>query len=72
MSVRDGYGPAVSLGVTAQLALVDVVVVVVVVVVVDGLVGDSLQATAAPTPAAPRAPSTWRRVMGIGSGGCEA
>ena len=48
-SVRDGYGPIVSVGVTAQLAFV-LVVVVPVEVVDDGLVGDrrTPAATAAP------------------------
>jgi hypothetical protein len=42
MSLRDGYGPIVSDGVTAQAAFVVVVAVVVVVVSTeDGLVGES-------------------------------
>jgi|RhiMethySRZTD1v2_1073278.scaffolds.fasta_scaffold00235_32 hypothetical protein len=44
MSVRDGYGPIVSVGVTAQFAFV--LVVEPPVDVDDGLVGESPQATA--------------------------
>ncbi len=61
MSVSDGNGPAVSLGVTAHAALVDPVVVVVD-DVVSGLVGDPLpQPKASAAPAAPMAPSASRR-----------
>ena len=62
-SVSDGYGPTVSVGVTAHAALVPVVVVVVVVVEV-GLVGElpHPKATAAPA-AAPMAPMSSRRLI---------
>jgi len=60
MSVRDGYGPIVSVGVTAQLAFV--LVVVVPVDVDDGLVGDSPHAAATAVAAAPIAPNAARRL----------
>jgi hypothetical protein len=61
MSVRDGYGPIVSVGVTAQLAFV--LVVVVLVDVDDGLVGDSPPHAAATAAAvAPMAPTAARRL----------
>jgi hypothetical protein len=66
--VRDGNGPAVSFGVTAQAALVDVAVAgVVVVVVVLGLVGVSEQPSASAAPAAPKTPSASRRVSALPS-----
>jgi len=61
MSVRDGYGPIVSVGVTAQLAFV-LVVVVLLDEVDDGLVGDSPHATATAAAAAPIAPKAARRL----------
>lgn len=68
MSVSDGYGPAVSLGVTEHEALVDVVGDVVVVVVdVLGLVGVSAHPTATAALAAPNTPSACRRVTEGGS-----
>jgi hypothetical protein len=61
MSVRDGYGPIVSVGVTAQLAFV--LAVVVLVDVDDGLVGDSPpQAAATAAAVAPMAPKAARRL----------
>jgi hypothetical protein len=71
MSVRtnrdsEGYGPTVSFGETAQVAVplvAPVVVVVVVVVLVDvGLVGVSPQAPVSAAPAAPSSPSARRRL----------
>jgi hypothetical protein len=62
MSVRDGYGPIVSVGVTAQVAFVLVVVVVVLVDVDDGLVGDSPHAAATAAAAALIAPNAARRL----------
>src|SRR5947209_3882428 len=64
---RDGYGPAVSDGVTTQVPLVDVVVdvvgVVVAAVVLDGLVGVLPHAAASVAPAAaPSAPNAVRRL----------
>src|SRR6476660_3234593 len=63
MSVSEGYGPAVSLGVTAHAALVEPVVVVPEDDVSVGLVGELLPhpiARAAPA-AAPSPPSSSRR-----------
>ena len=63
MSLRDGYGPIVSDGVTAQAAFVVVgVVAVAVVSTEDGLVGESPQAVATAAAAAPMAPSAARRL----------
>jgi hypothetical protein len=61
MSVRDGYGPIVSVGVTAQAAFV-LVVVVPLVDVDDGLVGESPHAAATAAAAAPIAPIAARRL----------
>jgi hypothetical protein len=60
MSLRDGNGPIVSVGVTAQLAFV--LVVVPPVDVVDGLVGESPHAAATAATAAPIAPKAARRL----------
>src|SRR4029434_5070829 len=60
-SLRDGNGPSVSDGVTAQAAGV-VAPVVVVVVVGDGLVGVLPHPTAMAAPAAPIIVMTSRRV----------
>jgi hypothetical protein len=54
ISLRDGYGPIVSVGVSAQLAFV-LVVVVSVDDVDDGLVGDESPHAAAAAPIAPKA-----------------
>ena len=59
-SVSDGKGPTVSLGVTAQAALLPAPVVGVAASVV-GLVGDSPQPNASAAPAAPSVPSASRR-----------
>jgi hypothetical protein len=59
MSVNEGYGPAVSVGVTAHAAFVDPVVVVD--VNVSGLVGEPPHPKASATPAAPITPSASRR-----------
>ena len=62
ISVSDGYGPAVSLGVTAHAALVDPVVVVPEDDVSVGLVGELPQPTAIAAPAAaPMTPRASRR-----------
>jgi hypothetical protein len=61
MSVRDGYGPIVSVGVTAQVAFV-LVVVVLLDDVDDGLVGESPHAAATAAAAAPIAPNAVRRL----------
>ncbi|HKH71846.1 MAG TPA: hypothetical protein VKA59_10890 [Vicinamibacterales bacterium] len=64
MSLRDGYGPIVSVGVTVQLAFV--LVVVVLVDVDDGLVGeDSPHAAATAAAAAPIAPKAARRLSSV-------
>jgi hypothetical protein len=60
MSVKDGNGPTVSLGVTAHAAFV-VPLVVGVVVVVEGLVGESPQPNATAAPAAPITAMASRR-----------
>jgi hypothetical protein len=62
-SVSEGYGPAVSVGVTAHAEFVPVVVVVVD-DVEEGLVGELPQpmTTAAPA-AAPMAPNSSRRLI---------
>jgi len=62
MSVRDGYGPAVSLGVTAHVALVLVVVDPDVVSTDEGLVCESPHAAATAAAAAPIAPNAARRL----------
>ncbi len=62
--MRDGYGPIVSVGVTAQLAFV-LVVVVPSIETDDGLVGDSPHAAATAAAVAPIAPNTARRVSGV-------
>jgi hypothetical protein len=63
MSVRDGYGPAVSLGVTAHVAFVLVVGVVPDdVSTAVGLVCESPQAAATAAAAAPMAPNAARRL----------
>jgi hypothetical protein len=63
MSVRDGYGPAVSFGVTAHVAFVLVVVVVADDMSTDvGLVCESPQAAATAAAAAPIAPNAARRL----------
>jgi hypothetical protein len=63
MSVRDGYGPAVSLGVTAQFAFVLVGVVdPVELSTADGLVCESPHAAATAAAAAPIAPNAARRL----------
>src|SRR6185503_19533296 len=59
-SVSDGYGPMVSVGVTAQAVLL-LVVGVVVLVVDDGLAGESPQPSATAAPAAPIAAIASRR-----------
>jgi hypothetical protein len=61
MSLRDGNGPTVSAGVTAQLAFV-LVVVVLPDEVDDGLVGESPHTAATAAAAAPIAPSAARRL----------
>jgi hypothetical protein len=61
MSVRDGNGPMVSLGVTAQ-PLLPVVVPVPGVSFSDGLVAESPHAAAIADAAAPSAPKTARRL----------
>src|SRR5439155_5177322 len=64
ISVTDGYGPMVSVGVTAQALFVDPVVVPVVVVVAEGLVDELLQPKASAAPAAaPIAPIASRRLI---------
>jgi hypothetical protein len=61
-SVSDGYGPIVSVGVTAQDAPDSVPVGVVVVVVVAGLVGEpAAQPNARAAPAAPNIATASRR-----------
>jgi hypothetical protein len=63
MSVRDGYGPIVSVGVTMQALLVEVVVAPVVEVSV-GAAGESPHAAATPAAAAdPRAAKAERRLI---------
>lgn len=64
--MRDGYGPAVSLGVTAQVELVPVVVVDPdVVSTADGLVCESPHAAATAAAAAPSAPNATRLLIGL-------
>jgi hypothetical protein len=66
MSVRDGYGPAVSLGVTAHVAFVLPVVVVADDVSTDvGLVCESPQAAATAAAAAPIAPNAALRLSRV-------
>jgi hypothetical protein len=60
-SFSDGYGPTVSVGVTAQAALVEVVVVEFDEVVVVGLVGESPQPKAIAALAAPMTAIASRR-----------
>jgi hypothetical protein len=67
MSVRDGYGPIVSVGVTAQVALV-LVVVVLLEDVDDGLVGESPHAAATAASAAPIEPKAARRLSCVPTG----
>jgi hypothetical protein len=61
ISVRDGYGPIVSLGVTAHAAFV-LVDPPVDVSTADALVGESPHATATAAAAAPIAPKAARRL----------
>jgi hypothetical protein len=61
MSLREGYGPIVSVGVTAHVAFELVVVVVSLADVDDGLVGESPHATATAAAAAPIAPKAALR-----------
>src|SRR6185436_7968040 len=61
ISVSDGYGPTVSVGVTAQAALVEVVGVDPDDVAADGLAGESPQPSAIAALAAPIAASASRR-----------
>src|SRR5262245_60079388 len=63
-STSEGYGPTVSVGVTAHAAFVDVVAVV---VVDEGLVGEPLHPSASAAPAAPTAPRASRRVINLES-----
>jgi hypothetical protein len=71
MPVRSGYGPAVSSGVTTQLAAPAVGVVVVVVAVVvaaAGLAEEPLQAAASAAPAMLSNSSALRRLTAWGAG----
>jgi hypothetical protein len=63
MSLRDGNGPIVSVGVIAQLAFV--LVAVPPVDVADGLVGESPHDAATAAAAAPIAPKAARRLSGL-------
>jgi hypothetical protein len=70
MSVRDGYGPAVSLGVTAHVAFVLVGVVPDAVSTAVGLVCESPQAAATAAAAAPMAPNAARRLSCLAIAWC--